>query len=422
MHNEVQLTHLSYNELLIMEIRILNLYIQQKMQEKLQEITILLKTLHELEFIVAYHKHLLASQSSPTRPSSSSSSQCLASNLKEFYRIYLNIKKLTCILRNGIWRLYTDKCQLSETNANLLKSQKPAHRMHGKRHSPAKTASLSMTNLCPPGGDSYLDDTLDVEFGVRSSPGHYHHHRETDKQSSQTQGQYSGVYNAKQINPSDKRMSCANKSKCLDAKRRQKCAKNKSSFHSSASLSNTSSSSSSSASMSPSLLGLSKSTSSLALVHSSPITTTIAQAIEETEALMGLDKQTPFNYLHNKLNTTCSKQQEHTTPGSESVSPSSNTDWQGKTDCNTLTSIGKSENESLNFFNFNSYVSRKAVKSSPYFFNLDNEMTQHQQCPDQPNKMCTFVTNDTYCSQSCNVVNRRKLDDSEHTFFFKKVA
>ena len=250
--------------------------------------------------------------------------------------------------------------------------------------------------------------------------------------------------------------------------------------------------SSSSVSSSPSLT---KAASSQALVHSSPITTTIAQAIEETEALLGLNKQIPFNYLHNRINTNINKD-EHLNIDTDFTNI--NTKFDTKNDsslCSTLLRKQTNKNEksftnnkqflisyptanckndptvspssasntttcssislpssltnktqtpavllsssaqqpnnnepnSLNFFSFNNYVSNKAVKTHPYFFNLNSEMTNMSKQDQFSHNTSLFniITNETFnnnnnnTSQTFNVISNKL--ESTKAFFFKKV-
>ena len=269
----------------------------------MQEITTLLKTLHELEFIVAYQKHLIACASS-----TSSSQDRSSANLKEFYRVYLNIKNLTCVLRNGVWKLYAENCKLNDLNKAhnrhlaYTKKQQTTRQTNVKiKKKPSCSSSLSMSNLhrYSRGGES-REEFIDLEFGAAGqkrpndflkkyeakpvcfSQHHLNHHHQHHHRPHQ---------------------SVLNQSKSQDVI----TVKNKP-FHSSSSMSTHSLSSSTlSSSSSASSHSLAKSASSQALVHSSPITTTIAQAIEETEAALGLNKQIPFNYLHSKLNASRSE-------------------------------------------------------------------------------------------------------------------
>ena len=436
----------------------------------MQEITVLLKTLHELEFIVAYHKHLIACASSSTTSCDRSSV-----NLKEFYRVYSNIKNLTCVLRNGFWKLYAENCKLKEINhahhRNLTngKKQRTRNLVKAKKMS----SSLSMSNFHQNdryGYEKYDFVECDIEFGATGKT---------------VLNGFLQKYEAKPI-------------VCVSQQENQS---KKKSFHSSSSLSTHSLSSSTLSSSSSSSASLTKSASSQALVHSSPITTTIAQAIEETEARLGLNKQRPFNYLHNKINTNSNKsenlnvdidftnintasdtkndssffssllrKQTNTNENSlinnkhylisyptanctndPTVSPSSTSNM---TTCSSVSLpsslISKTrkndvllpiqqlnnknnnhkEPESFNFFNFNSYVSNKAVKASPYFFNLNSEMTNmsmsHQHSHNST-LLCNFITDNIITDENnsnkktCNVINK-ELGNSSEAFFFKKVS
>ena len=77
----------------------------------MQDIGVLLKSLHELEFLFAYHKHILTI------------TQChcdsFVNNLKEFYRVYMNMKNLSVLLRKGILKIYTENCKLKQQNTAL---------------------------------------------------------------------------------------------------------------------------------------------------------------------------------------------------------------------------------------------------------------------------------------------------------------
>lgn len=97
----------------------------------MQEISILLKSLHELEFLVAYHKQILTSNNK-------CSCSNLVCNFKEFYRVYINIKNLTQFLQSEILKLYAENCRLKEMNDQLT---------FNKLTYDAKRAAISMSNL-----------------------------------------------------------------------------------------------------------------------------------------------------------------------------------------------------------------------------------------------------------------------------------
>jgi hypothetical protein len=472
----------------------------------MQEITTLLKTLHELEFIVAYQKHLIACASSSS--SSTTSQDRSSANLKEFYRVYLNIKNLTCVLRNGIWKLYAENCKLNDLNKAHNRHLAYTKKQHATRQlnvkikkKPSCSSSLSMSNLHRYyNRNESREELIDLEFGAAGQK------RPND---------FLKKYQAKPVCISQHHLNYPHQSVLNQSKSQDVITIKNKPFHSSSSMSTHSLSSStlSSSSSLSSTRSLAKSASSQALVHSSPITTTIAQAIEETEAALGLNKQIPFNYLHNKLNASRSevkrenlnvdidltnictsleakndessllsslraqintnenlvtnnynmlnnKQYLISYPANnETISPSSTSNattcssislssfsLASKTRLMPLTAplkqhtnynnngdniINASGHESLNFFNFNSYVSKKAVKASPYFFNLNNEMTnlstsQQQYDNNNASLLCNFATisnnnKNSNNGHTSNVVNKKLETNSSQAFFFNKV-
>jgi len=350
------------------------------------------------------------------------------------------------------------------------------------------------------GGESRGEEFIDLEFGAASQ-----------KRPNDFLKKYEAkpvCFSQHHLNHHRPHQSVLNQSKSQDVI----TIKNKP-FHSSSSMSTHSLSSSTlSSSSSASSHSLAKSASSQALVHSSPITTTIAQAIEETEAALGLNKQQiPFNYLHSKLNasrsevkrgnlnvdigltnicTTLEAKNDESSlraqinpnenlvtnnynmminnkqylisypANNETISPSSTSN---ATTCSSISlssfslasktrlmplttplrpnnnnnnnddgeNINTSGPESLNFFNFNSYISKKAVKASPYFYNLNNEMTNlstsQQQYDNNSSLLCNFATfnnnnnKNSNNGQTSNVVNKKLETYSSQAFFFNKV-
>ena len=77
----------------------------------MQEISVLLKSLHELEFLFAYHKHILTVNKCDC--------DNFMHNLKEFYRVYLNMKNLSVFLRKEISKMYNENLKLKKQNAKL---------------------------------------------------------------------------------------------------------------------------------------------------------------------------------------------------------------------------------------------------------------------------------------------------------------
>ena len=77
----------------------------------MQEISVLLKSLNELEFLVAYQKHIITSSKCTCDP--------FLDNLKEFYRLYVNMKHLAYSIKSGIWQLYNENLRLKEANDGL---------------------------------------------------------------------------------------------------------------------------------------------------------------------------------------------------------------------------------------------------------------------------------------------------------------
>jgi hypothetical protein len=77
----------------------------------MQEINVILSSLHELEFLFAYNKHILTVN------------QCKCDNavcnLKEFYRVYLNMKNLSIFLRKEVSKLHNENIKLRKHNTNL---------------------------------------------------------------------------------------------------------------------------------------------------------------------------------------------------------------------------------------------------------------------------------------------------------------
>ncbi len=77
----------------------------------MQEISVILKSLHELEFLFAYHKHILTVN------------KCMCGNfmqnLKEFYRVYTNMKDLSTFMRKEICKMHTENIRLNKLNSDL---------------------------------------------------------------------------------------------------------------------------------------------------------------------------------------------------------------------------------------------------------------------------------------------------------------
>ena len=73
----------------------------------MQEIDLLMKSINELEFIVAYQKHVIST--------SKCTCDTFMDNLRELYRIYTNSKILTQTLKNGINKLYEENLRLKNT-------------------------------------------------------------------------------------------------------------------------------------------------------------------------------------------------------------------------------------------------------------------------------------------------------------------
>lgn len=196
----------------------------------MQEIGIVLKSLHELEFLVAYQKQMLSSNSKCT-------CNTFVCNLKEFYRVYFNMKNLTTFLKNEICKLYAENCRLNELLSEQLFTRKLANQ--------EKRSSASMLSL------NELQNQLT------------HHKKQTDH------------------------------STCRSITR-------KNDFKSEKILNNN--------------LYIEEATDenefTYTFIKSSPFTTTIAQAIEDTESELALRHQTPFNYLHNKMNTKLEVKEE----------------------------------------------------------------------------------------------------------------
>ena len=160
----------------------------------MQDIGVLLKSLHELEFLFAYHKHILTI------------TQChcdsFVNNLKEFYRVYMNMKNLSVLLRKGILKIYTENCKLKQQNMALNHDKTYRHssdmnkapdlnscndlskqffkldkhnslmNVNSARDEPNKSnkcssqQELKQTNPT----DSYIDDSVYSEFTVVTNP------------------------------------------------------------------------------------------------------------------------------------------------------------------------------------------------------------------------------------------------------------
>jgi hypothetical protein len=80
----------------------------------MQDIDLLMKSINELEFLVAYQKHVITT--------SKCSCDTFMDNLRELYRVYTNSKCLTSTLKNGINSFYMENIRLR----NLLFENKIA--------------------------------------------------------------------------------------------------------------------------------------------------------------------------------------------------------------------------------------------------------------------------------------------------------
>ena len=75
----------------------------------MQEISGLLKSLNELEFLVAYQRHVISSRNCG----------CGMPAMSELYRLYSNMKNLSSGIKSGLWKLYNENIRLRETNEFL---------------------------------------------------------------------------------------------------------------------------------------------------------------------------------------------------------------------------------------------------------------------------------------------------------------
>jgi hypothetical protein len=72
----------------------------------MQDIDLLLKSINELEFLVAYQKHLITT--------SKCKCDTFMDSLRELYRLYTNSKYITNTLKNGINKLYKENKSLKK--------------------------------------------------------------------------------------------------------------------------------------------------------------------------------------------------------------------------------------------------------------------------------------------------------------------
>ena len=80
----------------------------------MQDIDLLMKSINELEFLVAYQKHVITT--------SKCTCDSFMDNLRELYRVYTNSKYLTNTLKNGINKFHAENIRLQ----NLLFENKIA--------------------------------------------------------------------------------------------------------------------------------------------------------------------------------------------------------------------------------------------------------------------------------------------------------
>lgn len=128
----------------------------------MQETSMLLKSLHELEFLFAYHKHILTVNKCDC--------DNFMHNLKEFYRVYLNMKSLSVFLRKEICKIYNENQKLKKQNAKL--NEKLSENRSGKM------TSASSKNIYDDLGkkfykleklDSLIDTTAEKNQPIRKS-------------------------------------------------------------------------------------------------------------------------------------------------------------------------------------------------------------------------------------------------------------
>lgn len=79
----------------------------------MQEVNTVLKSLHELEFLFCYHRHILTTN------------KCSCDNFvqdaNEFNRVYLKMRNLSVVLRKEICKTYNENLKLKKRNVQLMK-------------------------------------------------------------------------------------------------------------------------------------------------------------------------------------------------------------------------------------------------------------------------------------------------------------
>lgn len=79
----------------------------------MQEVNTVLKSLHELEFLFCYHRHILTTN------------KCSCDNFvqdaNEFNRVYLKMRNLSIVLRKEICKTYNENLKLKKRNVQLMK-------------------------------------------------------------------------------------------------------------------------------------------------------------------------------------------------------------------------------------------------------------------------------------------------------------
>jgi hypothetical protein len=247
----------------------------------MQEIGNIQKALSELEYLVAYQRHVITT------------SKCTCDHymdsLREFYRIYMNMKMLTLRLRNSSAKMNAETARVVKQQQHQL--QRSPHKKSFKKsarrsfrnkaecrilQNQNKAKSLNIRNQLGLSNTINSQSPINTDCLFEAQPIYLKNKSEIIAEPELSSD---NLYNAQLISTVRNQMLFER----IDHSKNDQDTEGEED----AKL----------------LVSNSKSSSSLAsviLIQSSPVTTTIAQAIEETEALIALrQKQMPFSYLYN---------------------------------------------------------------------------------------------------------------------------
>ena len=122
----------------------------------MQDIDLLMKSINELEFLVAYQKHIITT--------SKCTCDTFMDNLRELYRVYTNSKYLTSTLKNGINNFYMENMRLRNVlfenkiafDAEITAVRLNERRMNNQNQScllsisPSSSAATSSSSMVSP--------------------------------------------------------------------------------------------------------------------------------------------------------------------------------------------------------------------------------------------------------------------------------